>query len=394
MRLRDYLSLFLVLGCLSIGRVDASQSGRHVTIEQPSNLGLVKVLLHRDIEAANLEVRGGCKIYDPRTGAKVSASLMNKQYLLRPTLDGIAWGEQYPGVFQIALIPRDEDTYILVNGIQYSGDLYVYQIGNTLSIVNVLSIEDFVKAMLNPKVNADLHPEVLAALSIVARTQAYFYSTRNESAFWHLDANQIGYQGACVCSRKNGVDNAVALTHHLVMKSSQYGNTDGYFDATYTSNCGGKTAPYHLIYRKEGFTAHTGVFSPLANVARDDSKWSFSILSQDLAEKLGMEKISKFELFSDSGKVYAIRFENSEEKKDFNVIHFQELLGEKDLKSTEFSVQYSDNVFSFVGYGEGPGTGLCLYSAQEMAKRGKNAAQILDMFFPESRITFMDIKKE
>jgi SpoIID/LytB domain protein len=81
-------------------------------------------------------------------------------------------------------------------------------------------------------------------------------------------------------------------------------------------------------------------------------------------------------------------------KKDFKVIHFQELLGEKDLKSTEFSVQYSDNVFSFVGYGEGPGTGLCLYSAQEMAKRGKNAAQILDMFFPESRITFMDIKKE
>jgi len=394
MRLRACLGLFLLIG--SVFTLQASVlPSRHVTIEQPSNLGLVKVLLYQDIEAANLEVRGGYRIYNPKDKAKVARGYVNKQFLLRPTLDGIAWGEQFPGVFQLALVPKNEDTYILINGIQYSGDIYVYQIGNTLSIVNVLPVEDFVRAMLNPKINTELHPEVLAALAIAARTQAYFYSTRNESAFWHLDAREIGYQGSCVCSRRNGVDEAVSLTHHLVMKSDQHGTQEGFFDATYTANCAGKTAPHHLIYRKEGFTSHKGVKSPLALASRSNSRWSYHIHTEELAKKLGWDSVSKYELYkdTDSEKVYGIRFESQDDSLDLDVMQFQAMLGENNLKSTDFSVQYSDKNFSFVGYGEGSGSGLCLFTAQEMAKRGRNAAEILEAFFPDIKITFMDIKK-
>lgn len=389
------LGFLLIFGfCLPM-HAENPYPPRHVRIEQPSNLGVIKVLLHKDIEAANLEVRGPYKIFDPKTGSRVSKGYMNKQYLLRPTLDGISWGGQFPGVFQIALVPKDEDTYVLVNGIQYSGDLYVYQIGNSLSIVNVLPIEDFVKAMLNPRVNKELHPEVLAALAIVARTQAYFYSTRNESAFWHLDGQKIGYQGCCVCSRRNGVDEAVRLTHHLVLKSDQYGTPDGFFDATYTGDCAGKTAPYHTIFRKEGYTLHKGIESPFAKAHREDSEWDFQITAADLAKKIGMDAIAKYELYKDhdSHKVYGLKFEGDGQIKELDIMQFQAALGENNLKSTDFSVQYSDKCFSFVGYGEGPGAGLCLYSAAEMAKRGKNAAEILDKFFPDSRITYMDIKK-
>lgn len=367
----------------------------HVKIEQPSNKGSIKILLYNQIEGANLEVRGGYKLYDPKTGAKIAKGVLNKQFLLRPTLDGLAWGEQFPGIFQIALVPNSSDTYILVNGIQYSGDLYVYQIGNTISIVNVLPIEEFVKAMLNPKVNAQLHPEVLASLAIVARTQAYFYSTRNESSLWQLDARKIGYQGACVCSRGNGVDQAVATTHHLVMKSDRHGTPDGFFDATYTVNCAGKTAPYHVIHKKEGFAPHKGVEAPLAKASRMEAKWSFAISKDELAEKLGLGEIKKYDLHKEpvSGKVYGLRLEAEEGVKDLSFFELQAMLGEKQLKSSDFALHQEGGHFSFEGYGEGPGTGLCLFSAQEMAKRGKNAAEILEAFFPQMHISYMDVKK-
>lgn len=394
MRIKAWFGFFcLFFGLLNVGAQKAPS--RHVKIEQPSNKGTIKVLLCKEVEAANLEVRNGYRIYDPRTEAKVDKGYVNKQFVVKPTLDGIAWGGQYPGIFQIAVVPATSDSTILLNGIQYSGDLYIYQIGNTLSIVNVLPIEDFVKAMLNPVINSELHPEVLAALAIVARTQAYYHSTRSESALWQLDAQKIGYQGACVCSRGNGVDQAVALTHHLVMKSSQHGTPAGFFDATYTMNCAGKTAPYHLIHRREGFTAHHGVDAPLARAARIDSQWRFEIPKEQLAAKMGLEKINAFEVYKDpvSGKVYGMEFSDDDENKKCDFFQLQNLLGDSSLKSSDFTVKQIKGSLVFEGAGEGPGTGLCLFSAQEMAKRGKNAAEILEAFFPEMKMSYMDVKK-
>lgn len=394
MRLKALLGLCLVVFSFFPAEANFTPK-RNVKIEQPSNKGVIKVLLKKDIEAANLEVRGSYKIYDPRTGDKVAKGFMNKQYLLRPTLDGLAWGEQFPGVYQLALVPTSDDTTVLVDGIQYSGDLYVYQIGNTLSLVNVIDIEDFVKAMLNPNVNAKLHPEVLASLAIVARTQAYFYSTKNEGAFWHLDAQKIGYQGACVCSRANGVDQAVDLTHHLVMKSHKHGNGESFFDATFTENCAGKTAPYHVIFRKEGFSAHKGVTSPLAQATRAEYSWGFTLSKETLCERLGLEDFKSYELLKDptSGKSYGMRFISDETTKSLNFFDLQSSLGDSYLKSSDFIVEDLGESVRFSGFGLGAGTGLCLYSAQEMAARNKNAADILEAFFPEMKITYMDVQK-
>ncbi len=394
MKFKALIGFCLALICLGFSSVNASPQ-KYVLIEQPNNLGMIKVLLCKDEEAANLEVHGGYKIFDPKLGAKISKGSMKKQYLLRPTLDGLAWGEAYPGLYQIALVPNEPDGYFLVNGIQYSGNLYVYQIGNTLSLVNEVPVEDYVKSMLNPKVNSNLSHEVLASMAIIERTQAYYHALRNQNKFWHLDAKEIGYEGRGVCGRNNGVDKAVELTHHLVMKSKSYGILDGFFNATYTSNCAGKTAPYHLIHRVEGHTFKKSVESPLALAARNQSHWTHKILLDDLAERLGWEAVTSYEVFTDkdSGKVYGMKFEHKGEIADLDFEKLQSLLGDTKLKSTDFTATNKDNVLVFDGYGEGFGVGACLYTAQEMAERGHNAAEILEMFFPSTYIAYMDIRK-
>lgn len=383
--------------CLMILMGAASQvyatTQKHVIIEQPKNLGAIKILLCQDMEAVNLEVRGGYKVFDPKTGSRIGKGSINKQYVLKPTLDGVVWGEAYPGVFQVAIVPSEKEGYFLVDGIQYSGKLYVYQVGNSLNLVNEVAIEDYVKCMLNPKVNKQMHPEALAAMAIIERTQAYYHALKNQNAFWHLDAKAINYQGRGVCFRGNGVDKAVELTHHLVMKSKNYGIQNGFFNATYTDHCAGKTAPYHLIHRKEGHTSRKYVESPLAMASRSDTHWSHRIDMDNLAEKLGWDAITGYEVYTDneSGKVYGMRFQGKNESAELDFFKLQSLLGESKIKSTDFKVIQKDNVIVFDGYGQGLGVGACLYTAQEMARRGHNAAEILDLFFPNTFIAYMDI---
>lgn len=394
MKLKTLVGLIIALISFQATTTYASPQ-KYVLIEQPNNFGMIKILLCKDAEAANLEVHGGYKIFDPKTGNKITKGSMKKQYLLRPTLDGLAWGEAYPGVFQIALVPNSPEGYFLVDGIQYAGNLYVYQIGNTLSLVNEVAVEDYVKAMLNPQINQKVEPEVLAAMAIIERTQAYYHALRNQNKFWHLDAKEIGYQGRGVCGRNNGVDRAVELTHHLVMKSKTYGIHDGFFNATFTQNCAGKTAPYHLIHRVEGHTFKKSIESPLALAARNQSHWTHKVFLDELAAKLGWDGITSFEVFKDpdSGKVYGMKFEYKNETKDLDFVKLQALLGDSKIKSTDFTAQSKDNVLFFDGYGEGLGVGACLFTAEEMAKKGHNAAEILAMFFPNTYIVYMDIRK-
>jgi len=387
MRLKALFGLCLMMICLGTFKLNAAPQ-KHVIIEQPNNLGMIKVLLFKNLEAANLEVHGGYRIFDPKANVRMSKGSMKKQFLLRPTLDGITWGEAFPGVFQIALVPDEKEGYFLLDGIQYSGNLYVYQVGNTINVVNEVPVEEFAKSMLNPKVNKPMHSEALAAMAIIERSQAYYHSLKNQTAFWHLDASEINYQGRGVCGRNNGVDNAVELTHHLVMKAKNYGILNGFFNATYTDHCGGKTVPYHLIYRKEGHSTRKAIESPLALANRNETHWMHRVDMDTLAEKLGWDAITSYEVYIDNytGKVYGMKFQSKDETRDLDFVKLQALLGESKLKSTDFKVVQKDNSIVFEGYGRGLGVGACLYTADEMANRGHNAAEILEMFFPSTFI--------
>jgi SpoIID/LytB domain protein len=49
-------------------------------------------------------------------------------------------------------------------------------------------------------------------------------------------------------------------------------------------------------------------------------------------------------------------------------------------------VQLKGDDLVFTGYGEGLGVGLCLYSAKALAEKGQKATEILNAFFPETRL--------
>lgn len=183
----------------------------------------IRVLLVHDAENADLEVRGRYTLFDPFSNDYISTRFTGKRRQLQTMSDGLKWGEAFPGIYQLRIRPDEPQTVTNINQNEYSGNVFIYDIGGAISIVNQLPVEEYVMSILSnydTKVSG-LHPEVLAALAIVARTNAYYQSYTPKTSYWAVDAQKVGYKGNPHFSdASNPIENALRLTRHMIMSKT------------------------------------------------------------------------------------------------------------------------------------------------------------------------------
>lgn len=185
-------------------------------VEQPS----IKVLLMHDQDAVIVEVKGTYNLYDPRNGELISPRFKGKRRNLRATREGISWGEEFPGIHQIAIIPDDYKTRTIVDGIEYIGGVFIYDVGGTISVVNKLPVEEYLDSIMTPMFRNEMPQELLAALAITARTNAYFQSKNSKTPYWDVDANQVGYKGTLTTTSGSPVQKALQQTRYMILNQS------------------------------------------------------------------------------------------------------------------------------------------------------------------------------
>ena len=83
----------------------------------------------------------------------------------------------FPGIFQIRLVPADAQSTILVDGIEYRGCVEVYDFKGKLYVVNEVDIERYLKSIMTSQFINEIDEEVMDAVAITARTNAYFLVT-------------------------------------------------------------------------------------------------------------------------------------------------------------------------------------------------------------------------
>ncbi|WP_059060409.1 SpoIID/LytB domain-containing protein [Candidatus Protochlamydia naegleriophila] len=176
---------------------------------------VIRVLVTHDVESVQLEVKGKYTLFDPYTDSYISSRFIGKSRQVQALSDGLKWGEAFPGLYQIKVKPDDASTVMVVDGKEYGGSIYVYDIGGTISIVNQVLVEDFIRLVLADYQGDHLHPEMLAALAIVARTNAYFQAVNPKNTYWAIDAQKVGYQG--LVHVPSDVEEAVRLTRYMIM---------------------------------------------------------------------------------------------------------------------------------------------------------------------------------
>jgi stage II sporulation protein D len=372
-----FLAILLIGSSLVQGRelpTDFSQKNKPATI---------KVLLCNQKKEVILEAKGRYYIYNPVDGLQIDSGTLSKREVVHISENGLSWGKDLPhGFFHFRIVPGDSQSSLLVNGMQYRGCLEVYQDKSALSVMNEIDVENYLKATLSPQFPHEKNQELLDAIAITARTNIYYLLSRNPGALWHIEAQDIGYQGIALCSQNPGLDRAIEATRHMILT---YHNAP--FAATWTKDSAGKTAPFHAIFRKEA-PSPEGATATFALHDREKHQWSLAISKEQLAQIVHVKHVNGIDLFIEktSNKVYALRIHDGLATKDIDFFSLQKALGAHKLRSNDFTIEVKKEYILFTGYGEGHGVGLCLYSAKQMAEHGEKAPKILATFFPQTEL--------
>jgi stage II sporulation protein D len=177
----------------------------------------IKVLIAHDEPSAVLEVKGKYKIFDPRTGEHISTRFVGKRKNIEAVHEGLKWGEEFPGIHQLLIVPDEASTVTFVDGKEYQGTLAIYNVGGSISIVNETFVEDFLSSSLNSLYHSSMSEEAMAAIAIAARTTAYYQISNPRSQYWSVDGRQYGYEGYNPDSPLSGMDRVLKGTRYMIM---------------------------------------------------------------------------------------------------------------------------------------------------------------------------------
>lgn len=209
------VTLMVCVSTLDAGFWDNLQKAFSGNIQQKPKM---RVLILHDVPNISLEVKGKYKLFDPNTNEHISTRFVGKKKQMELMSGGIKWGEEFPGLHQIAITP--EEGYVWVDNTPYSGTVYVYDIGGGISVINELDLDDYLASTLPKQANPDWLEETYAAYIILARTNAYYNYLNPKTPFWNVDAKAVGFEGASGGYPAQEIMSALSLTRGMVLSST------------------------------------------------------------------------------------------------------------------------------------------------------------------------------
>lgn len=185
----------------------------------------IQVLVIHDVPEVMLEVKGKYTLYDPNTKPNekdkhISTRFIGKNKPMQALRGGLKWGEEFPGIYQLKITPNDDATKTYINGNEYPGTIYIYDIGGTISIVNEVNIEQYLTAFMVSQFNESAPGEALAAFAIAARTNAYAQAVNPKNNFWAVDGQKTGYQGNVESNETDWARQVVDNTKYMILSNT------------------------------------------------------------------------------------------------------------------------------------------------------------------------------
>jgi len=91
-----------------------------------------------------------------------------------------------------------------------------------------------------------------------------------------------------------------------------------------------------------------------------------------------------------SGRILRLRLRTAFGPIEMDTLAFRKAVGEDALPAAPLSIREAGpETVEFAGRGEGPGVGLCVLGAEEMAREGASWERILAHYFPGAETGFL-----
>ena len=195
---------------------------------------------------------------------------------------------------KIRIFPADSGEIISVNGVPYRGGYEFYaDAANTITVINVLDIEGYLRGVLPSEVYTSWHMEALKAAAVAART----YALKNAVASSH-SASGFDVCATTHCQMYSGIakenertNDAILQTAGLVVKyegelaMTPYHSSGGGYTESASSAWGGNPALYPYL---------TTVFTPYEDYRNvPGGKWESMIAPDSLTDFIPSSYASK-----------------------------------------------------------------------------------------------------
>jgi stage II sporulation protein D len=331
-----------------------------------------------------VEVGGGPMMVSDLTGRSV---VNDSPTWLRATLKN--------GVIEVAgrrvdglrLAPADVG-FLRVNNREYPGALEIMRVGDGLTLVNELPLEDYLAGAVKAEAGDKMPLEMLKAQAIVARTYAAYHRRLNAEKAYHLVASTLNQQYVGRVPADSVVWTAVRETAGQVLLWQ-----GELFPAFYHTDSGGYTEDPRVVFAASNMPALKPVRVEFPSES-PHQRWRLELPLAELSAALlrggiSIGRVVALDVLerSVSLRVARIAVRGTAGTVTLRGNDLRRLVGYDTLKSTLFAVAVVGPVARFVGRGYGHGVGLDQWSAKTMADQGYTAQRIVLYYYPGATLS-------
>ena len=343
------------------------------------------------VKELRITLEGPYKIRAPYTNTILHTGKAIHNERIIPLEEGLRLGKGKYSLFGIIIQP-EAGNGLTIEGITYPGNMFIVRKEDMqLKAINIVDIEDYIKGVLPQEAYSSWPQETLKAQAVAARSFAYYSILNSSSKSYDVSSGVTSqvYGGKSVW--QPSTNKAVDSTRGEALVFNDSNLLAGYYHAC----CGGHTANIKDVWgldikplsgRPSEFCQDTPYYSWKEKISLDAISERFRKRNIDIGSILDVYVDKKDE----SGRVLVMGFIT--DKGEFRITghFFRHLLGTDVLKSTRIILESEDRYLILQGYGWGHGVGLCQWGAKSMAERGFTYKQILDFFYPGSRVERVD----
>ena len=296
--------------------------------------------------------------------------------------------------------PGDPVSY---KGNSYHGSINLVAAEKGISIVNYLTLEQYLKGVIPkemPSGQGNEYYEALKAFTICARTYTVTKLKENKKQFdVFADTRDQVYGGSSI--EKEMINNVVDETRGLILT---YGDTPAV--TFYSSTCGGYTEDAANVFKnvdlpylkgvKDGNEPYcsispkftwTETFPEARFIQRlvsagylDNSAYTVKDVNINSTFRSGRINELEIDLSDKYNKSKSVRLYGN------NIRYVLRTSGNSILESNNFTVARKGEDIIINGKGYGHGVGLCQWGALEQSKEGRTYEEILSFYYPGTKI--------
>jgi stage II sporulation protein D len=316
----------------------------------------------------------------------------------------------YHDYFPITIAPEDDNSHFLFRGTEYSGSIIFDSASDTsLYAVNKLPLEEYLKGVVPAEITSTKteYFEALKAQAICCRTYAISKLEKSKN-------NPFDLYSSTLDQVYNGYKNHTPLADQAISDTKgtiiTYNGKPAH--VYYHSTCGGRLEAAENLwpeqnfhYLKSGIDAVSDKFScsispyfrwtEERSIEQLDSafwrQFNRSVLQQPILDTLNLKFILNITKRHPSGRVAEVELTYADTTitlQGYKIRRFFAQPPTQYLKSSLFYFsQTNDSTLTIHGAGYGHGVGMCQFGALFMAKQGFPYYQILNKYFPGTKLS-------